>query len=70
MVIHCFSCIAALTAIIIRGFGKRKYDKECYIVIVIIHNLSSTLGLNGNEAHCCRVLMGVKPAASDRSTTR
>ena len=29
--------------------------------------LSSTPGLNGNEALCCRVLMGMKPTASDRS---
>ena len=27
--------------------------------------LSSTLGLNGNEAHYSRVLMGMKPVASD-----
>ena len=27
--------------------------------------LSSTPGLNDNEALCCHVLMGMKPAASD-----
>ena len=29
--------------------------------------ISSTLGLNGNEALCCLVLMEMKPAASDWS---
>ena len=30
--------------------------------------LSSTKGLNDNEALCCCVLMGMKPEASDLST--
>ena len=34
---------------------------------VLCTYLSSTLGLNGNEAPCCRVLMGMKPVASDWS---
>ena len=35
---------------------------------VISPNLLLPPGLNGNEALCCRVLMGTKPAASDWST--
>ena len=31
-------------------------------------SLSSTPGLNGNEALCCRLLMAMRPGASDWST--
>ena len=54
-------CNSVLQHIITRGLGK-----ICYIVIVNTF-LSSTSGLNGNEALCCHVLMGIKPAASDWS---
>ena len=44
-------------------------NMEKSVILSLLYTfLSSTLGLNGNEALCCRVLMGMKPWASDLST--
>ena len=44
------------------------YTEENVISSLLYTFLSSTPGLNGNEALCCHVLMGMKPTASDWST--
>ena len=44
-------------------------NMENNIISALLYTFCSiTLGLNGNEALYCRVLMGMKPAASDWST--
>ena len=45
-----------------------KHTDENVISPLLYTFLSSTPGLNGNEALCCHVLMGMKPTASDWST--
>ena len=42
--------------------------RECYIVIVIYLPFQHTgLTVNGNKANCCRVLLVMKPPASNWS---
>ena len=43
------------------------WQKNDVISLLLYNFHSSTLGLNGNEALCCCVLMGKKPTASDWS---
>ena len=46
--------------------GLANVNIEKNVVSPLLYTfLSSTPGLNGNEAICCHVLMGIKPAASD-----
>ena len=48
--------------------GLAKVNTEKNVISSLLYTfLSNTQGLNGNEALCCRVLMGMKPAASDWS---
>ena len=45
-----------------------KVNTEKNVISSLLNTfLSSTPGLNGNEALCCRVLMGMMPAVSDWS---
>ena len=46
--------------------GLVKVNTENNVIWSLLYNfLSSAQGLNGNEALCCRVLMGTKPTGSD-----
>ena len=43
-------------------------DTENNVILSLLYTFfSSKMGLNGNEALCCCVLMGMKPATSDWS---
>ena len=49
--------------------GLANVNMEKNVTSSLLHTLMcSTPGLNGNEALCCRVLIGMKPMASDWST--
>ena len=48
------------------GFANVNTEKNVLSSLLYTF-LNSTPGLNGNEALCCSVLMGMKPAASDWS---
>ena len=48
--------------------GMANVNMEKNVILSLLYTfLSRTPGLNGNEALCCRVLTGMKPAASDWS---
>ena len=50
--------------------GLANFNTEKNILSSLLYActfLSNIPGLNGNEARCCPVLMGMKPAASDWS---
>ena len=49
--------------------GLVNVNAKIHVISLLLYTfLSSTPGLNGNEALCCRDFMGMKPAASDWST--
>ena len=57
-------CCSGLGCNTLSHEGLANVATEKNVILSLLYTFfSSTLGLNGNEALCCCVLMGMKPAA-------